>query len=187
TQAYLSRVDTLDKKINTYVNVTSDLALKQAQEVDEKGDFSSVLAGIPMNLKDMFCVEGVRTTACSKMLENFVPPYSAHVYDRLREAGAVLLGKTNTDEFAMGSSSENSVFGPTRNPWNTDYVSGGSSGGPAASVSADLATFSLGTDTGGSIRQPASLCSTVGLKVTYGRVPRHGVISYASSLDSTRL
>ncbi len=183
-RAYLDRIALLNPKLNAYVLVTQEEALAQAERIDEKGDFSSPLAGIPMNLKDVFCTEGIRTTACSRMLADFVPPYSAHAYERLREAGAVLLGKTNTDEFAMGSSSENSVFGPTRNPWNTDHVAGGSSGGPAASVAADLAVFSLGTDTGGSIRQPASLCSAVGLKVTYGRVPRQGVIAYASSLDT---
>ena len=184
TRAYLDRIESTNGKLNAYLTVTDELALIQAKAVDDQGEFSSPLTGIPMNMKDVFCVNGVRTTAGSKMLDKFVPPYNAHSYDRLRDAGAILLGKTNTDEFAMGSSTENSAFGVTRNPWNTDYVSGGSSGGPAASVAADMATFSLGTDTGGSIRQPASLCSTVGLKVTYGRVPRQGVISYASSLDT---
>lgn len=184
TQAYLDRIQSTNNKLNAYLTVIDELALTQAKKVDEGGDFSSPLAGIPMNLKDVFCTSGVRTTASSKILENFIPPYNSHVYDRLLDAGTILLGKTNTDEFAMGSSTENSAFGVTRNPWNTDYVSGGSSGGPAASVAANMTTFSLGTDTGGSIRQPASLCSTVGLKVTYGRVPRQGVISYASSLDT---
>jgi aspartyl-tRNA(Asn)/glutamyl-tRNA(Gln) amidotransferase subunit A len=184
TQAYLDRIKATDDKLNSYINVTEELALKQAKAADEKGDFSNPLTGIPMNLKDVVCTDGIKTTACSKILENFVPPYNAHVYDRLLKAGAVLLGKSNTDEFTMGSSSETSYFGVTKNPWNLDYVSGGSSGGPAASVAADQCAYSIGTDTGGSIRQPASLCSCVGLKVSYGRVPRHGVIPYASSFDT---
>lgn len=185
TQAYLDRIEKTDEKLNAYVTVTGDLALEQAKNADEKGDFSGLLSGIPMNLKDVVCTDGIRTTASSKMLENFVPPYNAHLYDRLLDAGAILLGKTNTDEFTMGSSSENSTFGPSRNPWNLDYVPGGSSGGPAASVAGDQCVFSIGTDTGGSIRQPASLCSIVGLKVTYGRIPRHGCIPYASSFDTS--
>lgn len=184
TQAYLDRIKETDNKLKSYITVTPEVALGQAKEIDAKGDFSSALAGIPMNLKDVVCTDGIKTTACSKILENFVPPYNAHIYDRLLEAGAILLGKTNTDEFTMGSSSENSYFGVTHNPWNLDYVSGGSSGGPAASVAADQCAFSIGTDTGGSIRQPASLCSAVGLKVTYGRVPREGIMSYASSFDT---
>lgn len=182
--AYLKRIKTLNGALNAYVTVTEKEALAQAKAVDESGDFSSPLAGIPMGLKDVVCTRGIRTTACSGMLADFVPPYSAHVYDRLRAAGAVLLGKMNTDEFTMGSSNETSHFGPVKNPWNPQYVPGGSSGGPAAGVSADLCAFGIGTDTGGSIRQPASLCSCVGLKVTYGRVPRHGVMSYASSFDT---
>jgi len=184
TQAYLDRIKATDDKLHAYITITPEVALEQAKKIDEKGDYSGILEGIPMNLKDVVCTAGIKTTACSKILENFVPPYNAHVYDRLLDAGSILLGKTNTDEFTMGSSSENSFFGVTANPWNTDYVSGGSSGGPAASVSADQCTFSIGTDTGGSIRQPGSLCSTVGLKVTYGRVPRYGCMPYASSFDS---
>jgi len=184
TQAYLDRIKATDDKLHSYITITADQALEQAKKIDKKGDFSGLLTGIPMNLKDVVCTAGIKTTACSKILEDFVPPYNAHMYDRLLAAGSILLGKTNTDEFTMGSSSENSYFGVTKNPWNTEYVSGGSSGGPAASVAADQCTFSIGTDTGGSIRQPASLCSTVGLKVTYGRVPRHGCISYASSFDT---
>ena len=184
TQAYLKRIKESDDQLNAYITVTEEVALQQAKKIDEKGDYSGLLAGIPMNLKDAICTAGIRTTCCSKMLENFVPPYNAHIYDRLLEAGSILLGKTNTDEFTMGSSSENSYFGPTRNPWNLDYVAGGSSGGPAASVTADQCAFSIGTDTGGSIRQPASLCGNVGLKVTYGRVPRYGCIPYASSFDT---
>jgi len=184
TKAYLDRIEKTDGKLHSYITVTPEVALKQAKKADKEGKFKNPLTGIPMNLKDIVCTAGIRTTACSKMLENFIPPYNAHVYDRLLKAGAVLLGKSNTDQFAMGSSSETSYFGVTKNPWDLTRVSGGSSGGPAASVAADQTTFSIGTDTGGSIRQPASLCSCVGLKVTYGRVPRQGVISYASSLDT---
>lgn len=184
TNAYLKRIEATDKKLNSYVTVTKEVALEQAKEADAKGSFDNPLSGIPMNLKDIVCTAGIRTTACSKILENFVPPYNAHVYERLRAVGAVLLGKSNTDQFAMGSSTETSCFGVTKNPWDTSRVAGGSSGGPAASVAADLTAFSIGTDTGGSIRQPASFCSCVGLKVTYGRVPRQGVIAYASSHDS---
>ncbi|MFH0820376.1 MAG: Asp-tRNA(Asn)/Glu-tRNA(Gln) amidotransferase subunit GatA [Candidatus Peregrinibacteria bacterium] len=191
TRAYLDRIKKLNPQLNAYVLVTEEAAMAQAKAADlpagrhgKAGKFNNPLAGIPMALKDVVCTRGIRTTACSKILENFVPPYDAHVWMRLRDAGAILLGKTNTDEFTMGSSTENSAFGTTHNPWNLDYVPGGSSGGSAVAVAADLATFAIGTDTGGSIRQPASLCSTVGLKVTYGRVPRHGVMSYASSFDT---
>ena len=184
TQAYLDNIEKTDEKLHSYITITKDLALKQAKKIDEKGDFSNPLTGIPMNLKDIICTSGVKTTACSKILEDFVPPYDADVYKRLLDAGVILLGKTNTDQFAMGSSSETSYFGVTKNPWDLERVAGGSSGGPAASVSADQTCFSIGTDTGGSIRQPASLCSCVGLKVTYGRVPRYGVISYGSSVDT---
>ena len=184
TRSYLDRIKATDDKLHAYITVTEDVALEQAKKIDKKGDYSGLLEGIPMNLKDCVCTAGIRTTACSKILENFVPPYNAHMYDRLLDAGTILLGKTNTDEFTMGASSENSYFGVTANPWNTAYVSGGSSGGPAASVAADQCTFSIGTDTGGSIRQPASLCGAVGLKVTYGRVPRYGCIPYASSFDT---
>ena len=183
TQAYLDQIKKTHD-LNAYIAVTDDLALNQAEEIDRAGDFTSPLAGIPMNLKDIICTDGIKTTAASKILENFIPPYNAHVYDRLLEAGAILLGKTNTDEFAMGSSTENSYFGVTKNPWNLDYVAGGSSGGPAASVAINSSAFGIGSDTGGSIRQPASLCSVVGLKVTYGRVPRHGCMAYASSFDT---
>jgi len=181
TKAYLERIKKVDQKIHAYLTVTSETALEAAKTIDKKGQFSNALTGIPISLKDVVCTKGIKTTGASKMLENFVPPYDAHVWERLQAAGCVLLGKVNTDEFTMGSSTENSFFGPTRNPWNLDYVPGGSSGGGAASVAADECAFSIGTDTGGSIRQPASLCSTVGLKVTYGRVPRHGVMSYAAS------
>jgi len=184
TEAYLDRIEKTDNKLNSYVTVTKELALKQAQKTDDEGNFDNPLRGVPISLKDVVCTAGIRTTASSKILENFIPPYDADVSQRLKNSGCVLLGKTNTDEFTMGSSCETSYFGPTKNPWNTDYVPGGSSGGSAAGVAGDLSTFSIGTDTGGSIRQPASLCSVVGLKVTYGRVPRYGVISYASSFDS---
>ncbi len=184
TQSYLDRIKETDDKLNSYVTVTDDLALEQAKKVDADGKFENPLTGIPMSLKDIICTSGIKTTACSKILEDFIPPYNAHVADRLLDAGAVLLGKVNCDQFAMGSSTEFSYFGVTKNPWDLERVSGGSSGGSAACVSADQSTFSIGTDTGGSIRQPASLCSCVGLKVSYGRVPREGVISYASSFDT---
>ena len=184
TQAYLDRIEKTDDKLNSYVTVTKDAALEQARKIDEKGKFENPLEGIPMNLKDIICTAGIKTTACSKILENFVSPYDADVWARLKNAGVVLLGKSNTDQFAMGASSEHSYFGPTKNPWDLERVAGGSSGGPAASVAADQCVFAIGTDTGGSIRQPSSLCSSVGLKVTYGRVPRYGVIPYASSFDT---
>ncbi len=184
TQAYLNQIEKTDNKLNSYVTITKEQALEQAKIIDKKGIFNNPLAGIPMNLKDIICTKDVKTTACSKMLEQYVPPYDADVTIRLKKAGCVLLGKSNTDQFAMGSSTETSYFGVTKNPWDLERVAGGSSGGPAASVSANQTVFAIGTDTGGSIRQPASLCSVTGLKVTYGRVPRYGVISYASSFDT---
>ncbi len=184
TQSYLDHIEKTDGTLNSYVTVTKEVALEQAKKADEKGSFENPLEGIPMNLKDIICTKDIKTTACSKILEDFTPPYNADVTQRLLDSGAVLLGKANTDQFAMGSSSESSYFGVTKNPWNTEYVAGGSSGGPAASVAADQCVFAIGTDTGGSIRQPASLCSCVGFKVSYGRVPRYGVISYASSFDT---
>lgn len=184
TTAYLNRIKKVDEQLNSFVTITEEFALNQAKNIDEKGDFENPLSGIPMNLKDVVCTAGIKTTASSKILENFVPPYNAHVADRLFNAGAVLLGKANTDEFTHGSSTETSYFGASKNPWNTEYVPGGSSGGSSASVVADLSTYSIGTDTGGSIRQPAALCGCVGLKVTYGRVPRHGIMPYASSFDT---
>jgi aspartyl-tRNA(Asn)/glutamyl-tRNA(Gln) amidotransferase subunit A len=185
TKSYLERIKTVEPKVHAYVTLTEELALMQAAKADNEKNFAGrPLAGIPMQLKDVVCTAGIKTTACSKMLENFVPPYNAHVAERLYAAGAVLLGKGNTDEFTMGSSSETSYFGVSKNPWNLECVAGGSSGGGASGVAADLCTFAIGTDTGGSIRQPASLCSMVGLKVTYGRVPREGVIPYASSFDT---
>ncbi|MBU2595850.1 aspartyl/glutamyl-tRNA amidotransferase subunit A [Patescibacteria group bacterium] len=187
TKACLERIKEVDKKINAFLLVDGEGALKAAAESDKRRKEKKSLGqldGIPYALKDVFCVEGMKTTAASKILEDFIPPYSATVYEKLRDAGAVLLGKVNTDEFTMGSSTENSAFGVTKNPWDLTRVSGGSSGGSAAAVAADECLFALGTDTGGSIRQPASFCSTVGLKVTYGLVSRYGVMSYASSFDT---
>lgn len=175
TKAYLKRIETVDPELKAYLTVLEDQALVQSAEVDRKvaqGEQLGVLEGIPMALKDNMCTEGVRTSCASKMLENFFPPYNATVTDRLRGAGTILLGKLNMDEFAMGSSTENSFFAKTRNPWNLECVPGGSSGGSAVSVAADEAAFALGSDTGGSIRQPAAFCGVVGMKPTYGAVSR---------------
>lgn len=186
TQYFLERIRQHDSQLNSFITVTEDLALAQAKAADEKfksGD-AGFLTGIPMAHKDIFCTKGVRTSCASKMLDNFIAPYDAHVVEKLNhQNGMVMLGKTNMDEFAMGSSNETSYYGPVRNPWNTDAVPGGSSGGSAAAVAARLAPVATGTDTGGSIRQPASLCGITGLKPTYGRVSRYGMIAFASSLD----
>lgn len=186
TKACLDQIKKHNEAMNAFVLVTEDLALKQAEAADAvlaKGG-AHVLAGIPMGLKDIFNTKGVRTTCCSKIIRDFVPPYNATVVDKLSDAGMVLLGKLNMDEFACGGSTEHSCFGVTKNPWDLERVAGGSSGGSAAAVAADMAYYTLGTDTGGSIRQPASLSGCVGLKVTYGRVSRSGVTAMASSWDT---
>ncbi|MGQ9426190.1 Asp-tRNA(Asn)/Glu-tRNA(Gln) amidotransferase subunit GatA [Gilvimarinus sp. F26214L] len=185
TQHFLDRIKRLDQSLNSFVTVTEEQALKQAEAADQrlaKGD-KDPLCGIPLAHKDIFCTEGVRTTCASRMLDAFVPPYNATVVENLNQAGTVALGKTNMDEFAMGSSNETSYYGPVRNPWDTERVPGGSSGGSAAAVAARLVPAATATDTGGSIRQPAALCGLTGLKPTYGRVSRWGMIAFASSLD----
>ena len=185
TRALLDRIDLYDDRIGAFITVDKEAALAQALAADEqiaKG-CKKAFTGIPIALKDLLCTRGVKTTCASKILGNFVPQYDATVVAKLKKENAVLIGKTNLDEFAMGSSTENSAFKITRNPWNEDHVPGGSSGGSAAAVAAQFCCGSLGTDTGGSIRQPASHCGVVGLKPTYGRVSRFGLVSYASSLD----
>ncbi|MBW7908105.1 MAG: Asp-tRNA(Asn)/Glu-tRNA(Gln) amidotransferase subunit GatA [Kiritimatiellae bacterium] len=184
-EALLQRIDQHDGAIHAYVSIDREDAMRQAEAADarRKRGESAPLLGVPIAVKDLFNVKGQPCTCGSRMLEGYIAPFDATVITRLREAGAVIVGRLNMDEFAMGSSTENSAWGPSRNPWNTDCVPGGSSGGNAAAVAADIAFASLGTDTGGSIRQPASFCGCVGLKPTYGRISRYGVVAYASSLD----
>lgn len=185
-QAVLDKIDEKEETIHAYVTIDKEAALKKAAEVQkriEAGEITGPLAGVPVAIKDNMCTEGVLTTCSSKILGNFIPTFSAEAVLNLEKAGAVIIGKTNMDEFAMGSTTETSAFGVTRNPWNTEHVPGGSSGGSAAAVAADECFFALGSDTGGSIRQPASFCGVVGLKPTYGTVSRYGLIAYGSSLD----
>jgi aspartyl-tRNA(Asn)/glutamyl-tRNA(Gln) amidotransferase subunit A len=185
TRAFLERVERLNPPLNAFITVTAESALAQARAADQRRRQSAAgpLTGVPIAHKDIFCTDGVRTSCGSRILDRFIAPYNATVVERLNAAGAVMLGKTNMDEFAMGSSNETSFYGPVRNPWDLDAVPGGSSGGSAAAVAARLTPGATGTDTGGSIRQPAALCGVTGIKPTYGRVSRWGMIAYASSLD----
>lgn len=186
-KACLDEIKKNDKKINAFIAVTEEYALCKAFKVDEKiknGEKISILEGVPCSLKDVFCTKGIKTTAASKILENYIPPFDATVVAKLKKCGAVFAGKTNTDEFTQGASTETSYFGVTKNPYDFERVAGGSSGGSAAAVAIGESVYSLGTDTGGSIRQPASFCGVVGLKPTYGRISRYGVMSMASSLDT---
>ncbi|MBQ6787345.1 MAG: Asp-tRNA(Asn)/Glu-tRNA(Gln) amidotransferase subunit GatA [Lachnospiraceae bacterium] len=185
-QAVLDKIEEVEESIHAYVTIDKEKAIKKAEEVQKKiesGELTGALAGVPIAIKDNLCTEDMLTTCSSKMLENFVPTFSAEAIRNLEKAGAVIIGKTNMDEFAMGSTTETSYFGVTRNPWNTEHVPGGSSGGSAAAVAASECFFALGSDTGGSIRQPAAYCGVVGMKPTYGTVSRYGLVAYGSSLD----
>ena len=184
--AVFGQIDKKEKEIHAYVTIDRENAYKQAQKVQaeiENGTLTSPLAGVPVAIKDNLCTKGLLTTCSSKILGNFIPPYTAEAVQKLEQAGAVIIGKTNMDEFAMGSTTETSAFGITRNPWNTEYVPGGSSGGSCAAVAAKECFYALGSDTGGSIRQPSSFCGVTGMKPTYGTVSRYGLIAYGSSLD----
>ncbi len=185
TQDYLSKINQQNRVLNCFITITDDLALKQARAADAsiaRGE-TKALTGVPIAHKDIFCTDGIKTSCASKILDNFIAPYDATIIEHFKRDGAVTLGKTNMDEFAMGSSNENSYFGPVANPWDLERVPGGSSGGSAAAVAARLTPAATGTDTGGSIRQPAALCGITGIKPTYGRVSRYGMIAFASSLD----
>lgn len=186
TKAAFARTAAVEDKVGAYITLTEEHALETAAAIDAKraaGEELAPLAGVPVSVKDNICTKGIRTTCASRMLENFQPPYNATVMNRLHDAGLVMTGKTNLDEFAMGSSCENSALQKTHNPHNLEHVTGGSSGGAAASVAAGEVSIALGSDTGGSIRQPASFCGVVGLKPTYGTVSRYGLVAFASSLD----
>src|SRR3990167_1387693 len=185
TTLFLERIKKYNVKLNAFITITEEEALKAAKIADEHhaAGTAGPLTGIPLAHKDIFCTDQIKTTCGSKMLDNFIAPYDATLVEQMKQAGMILLGKTNMDEFAMGSSNENSFYGPVKNPWHTDYVTGGSSGGSAAAVAARLIPAATGTDTGGSIRQPAALCGITGLKPTYGRISRYGIIAFASSLD----
>ena len=185
-QASLNRIAGTDQELNCFVTVDEQGAYEQAEKIQkliDQGELTGPLAGVPVAVKDNMCTQGMRTTCSSRILGNFVPTYSAEAVENIRKAGAVIIGKTNMDEFAMGSTTETSAFGPTRNPWNTEHVPGGSSGGSCAAVAAEQCWFALGSDTGGSIRQPSSFCGVTGIKPTYGTVSRYGLIAYGSSLD----